>query len=71
MDNLAKEMDRVLSRLERAGMKNCAPKLNPEKSDADWLSDKEAPWAKIDESPKGETVPYDQLLADWKAGKVR
>ncbi|MFI5017397.1 MAG: ABC transporter substrate-binding protein [Dongiales bacterium] len=71
MDNLAKEMDRVLSRLERAGMKNCAPKLNPEKADADWLSDKEAPWAKIDESPKGETVPYDQLLADWKAGKVR
>ena len=52
-------------------MKNCAPKLNPEKPDADWLSDKEAPWAKIDESPKGETVPYDQLLADWKAGKVR
>ena len=31
MDNLAKEMDRVLARLERAGMKNCAPKLNPEK----------------------------------------
>jgi ABC-type sugar transport system, periplasmic component len=71
MDNLAKEMDRVLARLERAGMKNCAPKLNPEKPDADWLSDKGAPWAKIDESPKGETVPYDQLLADWKAGKVR
>jgi glycerol transport system substrate-binding protein len=71
MDNLAKEMDRVMARLERAGMANCAPKLNPEKSASDWLSNKEAPWAMVDEKPQGETVPYDQLLADWKAGKVR
>jgi glycerol transport system substrate-binding protein len=71
MDNLAGEMDKVLARLERAGMKNCAPKLNKKKDATAWLSDKEAPWAKVDESPKGETVPYDQLLQHWKEGKVR
>ena len=29
MDNLAEEMDQVMSRLQRAGMARCAPKLNP------------------------------------------
>jgi glycerol transport system substrate-binding protein len=71
MDNLAKEMDRVLARLQRAGMANCPPKLNEEKDPKEWLSDKGAPWAKVDENPKGETVAYNQLLDDWKAGKVR
>ncbi len=57
--------------MQRAGMAQCAPKLNEEKDPKEWLSDKEAPWAMVDENPKGETVPYDQLLDHWKAGKVR
>jgi glycerol transport system substrate-binding protein len=72
MDKLATEMDDVLARLQRAGMANCPPKLNPKKDPKSWLSSKEAPWAKLaNEKPKGETVPYDQLLQAWKAGRVR
>lgn len=72
MDNLATEMDAVMARLERAGMNHCAPKLNPKSDPAKWLSDKEAPWKKLEnESPKGETVAYDALLTAWKEGRVR
>jgi len=71
MDNLVKEMDRVLARLERAGMKECGPKLTPEKNPKEWLSNNGAPWAKVDENPKGETVPYDKVLQAWKEGRVR
>ena len=72
MDNLAEEMDQVMSRLERAGMAKCAPKLNPKSDASKWLSDKGAPWKKLaNEKPKGETIAYDTLLNAWKAGKVR
>ena len=72
MDNLAKEMDDVMARLERAGMAHCAPKLNPKSSPDKWLSSEHAPWKKLaNEKPKGETVSYDQLLNAWKAGRVR
>jgi glycerol transport system substrate-binding protein len=72
MDRLAEEVDGVMGRLERSGMKACAPKLNPKTDPAKWLSDKGAPWAKLaDEKPKGETVPYDRLLLAWTEGRVR
>jgi glycerol transport system substrate-binding protein len=72
MDSLAEEMDQVLGRLQRAGMKACAPKLNPKKDPASWLSDKGAPWAKLpNEKPRGATIAYDKLLQAWKAGQVR
>ncbi|HEY5321844.1 MAG TPA: ABC transporter substrate-binding protein, partial [Caldimonas sp.] len=72
MDTLADEMDQVMSRLERAGMAHCAPKLNPKSDASKWLSDKGAPWKKLDnEKPKGETIAYETLLNAWKAGKVR
>ncbi len=72
MDNLADEMDQVMSRLERAGMAKCPPKLNPKSDPAKWLSDKGAPWKKLaNEKPKGETIAYETLLNAWKNGKVR
>ncbi|UUZ72611.1 ABC transporter substrate-binding protein [Polaromonas sp. P1(28)-8] len=72
MDNLAEEMDNVMGRLQRAGMANCAPKLNPKGDPAKYLSDKAAPWAKLaNEKPKGETINYDKLLQAWKDGKAR
>jgi glycerol transport system substrate-binding protein len=72
LDNLADQMDRILARLERAGMKNCAPKLNEKKDAAAWLSSKAAPWAKLaNEKPKGETIAYDRLLQAWKEGRAR
>ena len=72
MDNLADQMDQVMSRLERAGMEHCAPKLNPKADPAKYLSDKQAPWKKLaNEKPKGETIAYQQLLDAWKAGRAR
>ena len=72
MDNLANEMDQVMARLERAGMAQCAPKLNAKGDPNKWLSDQQAPWKKLaNEKPKGETIAYDTLLQAWKAGKVR
>ena len=69
MDNLAEQMDRILARLERAGMKNCPPKLNEKKDPKAWLSANAAPWAKLaNEKPKGETIAYDKLLQAWKEG---
>lgn len=67
MDKLAKEMDDVMSRLERAGMKNCAPKLNKEKDPAVWLNEPGAPKPKLaNEKPPGKTVPYDELVKSWQ-----
>jgi glycerol transport system substrate-binding protein len=67
MDKLAKEMDDVMSRLERAGMKNCAPKLNPEKDPKVWLDEPGAPKPKLaNEKPKGQTVSYDELIKSWQ-----
>ena len=72
MDNLANEMDQLMARLQRAGMKNCAPKLNDKKDPNQWLSNKGAPWIKlVNEKPNGETVPYDELLKAWKDGRIR
>ncbi|UJW79955.1 ABC transporter substrate-binding protein [Hydrogenophaga sp. SL48] len=72
MDTLADEMDDVMSRLERAGMTNCPPKLNPKGDPAKYLTDAAAPWKKLaNEKPKGETIAYQSLLDAWKAGKAR
>ncbi|WP_418317792.1 ABC transporter substrate-binding protein [Piscinibacter sakaiensis] len=72
MDSLAEEMDDVMARLERAGMTNCPPKLNPKGDPNKYLSDKGAPWKKLaNEKPKGETIAYDTLLTAWKEGRVR
>jgi glycerol transport system substrate-binding protein len=72
MDNLADQMDRILARLERAGMKNCPPKLNAKKEPAAWLSPNAAPWSKLaNEKPKGETIAYEKLLQAWKEGRAR
>jgi glycerol transport system substrate-binding protein len=72
MDNLADQMDRILARLERAGMKNCPPKLNPKKDASAWLSTRGAPWSRLaNEKPRGETIAYEQLLEAWKQGRVQ
>jgi glycerol transport system substrate-binding protein len=72
MDTLADQMDQLMGRLQRIGMKACSPKLNDKKAASAWLSANAAPWAKLaSEKPKGETVAYDALLNAWKAGRVR
>ncbi len=72
MDNLAEEMDQVMARLERAGMRNCPPKLNKKTDPNKWLNADGAPWKKLaNEKPKGETIAYDKLLQAWKEGRVK
>ena len=73
MDNLAAEQDRILMRLERAGVqKICGPKLNPERDEAYWLNQPGSPKAKLaNEKPQGETVDYDDLIKAWREGRVK
>ncbi|XPV77518.1 MAG: ABC transporter substrate-binding protein [Desulfovibrio sp.] len=73
MDNLAKEQDRILQRLERAGiLGECGPKLNQPREESYWLNQPGSPKAKLaNEKPQGETVDYDELLKAWKAGEVK
>jgi len=70
MDNLAREQDRVLQRLQRAGVQgDCGPKLNKKDGDA-WLKKPGSPKAKLaNEKPKGQTVNYDELIKKWAAAK--
>jgi glycerol transport system substrate-binding protein len=73
MDNLAREQDRVLARLERSGVQgDCGPKLNKEQDESVWLSQSGSPKAKLaNEKPKGETVQYDELIKAWREGRVK
>jgi len=72
MDNLAKEMDRVLQRIERANVQaECGPKLNPKKDESYWLNQPGSPKAKVNEKPQGETINYDKLIQAWREGRVK
>jgi len=73
MDSLAAEQDRVMERLERAGIQGpCGPRLNAEEPREAWLARPGAPKPKLDqEKPPGRTVPYDDLIEAWRAGRVR
>ena len=73
MDNLAREQDRVLMRLERANvLDRCGPKLNPEREESYWLNQPGAPKAKLaNEKPPGQTVNYDDLIQAWREGKAK
>ena len=72
MDNLAREQDRVLRRLERAKVQGeCGPKLNQAVKESEWLNKPGSPKAKLaNEKPPGQTVNYDKLLAAWRQGKA-
>ncbi|PZQ48315.1 MAG: ABC transporter substrate-binding protein [Rhodovulum sulfidophilum] len=77
LDNLADAQDKVMERIERAGVqKVCAPKLNPKTSAEEWYEKAVAdgnlaPQRKLEnEKPQGETVDYDLLLKAWSDGKV-
>lgn len=75
MNNLAKEQDEVMARIQRSGIQgDRGPKLNPCVDESKYLGRPGgvAPQAKLaNEKPKGETVDYDKLIAAWKAGRVK
>ena len=72
LDTLAAQQERVLARLERHGVQgDCGPKLNPEEPTEVWLARAGAPKPALEnEKPQGKTVPYDQLIAAWREGRV-
>jgi len=68
LDALCKQQERVLERLERAGLQgDLGPKLNEERTDDYWLSQPGSPKAKLaDENPAPVTIEYDELIETWK-----
>jgi glycerol transport system substrate-binding protein len=68
LDNLAGDLDNIMSRLARAKVfATFEPKLNEERDPEYWLSQPGSPKAKLDnEMPQGTTVPYDELIQSWQ-----
>jgi glycerol transport system substrate-binding protein len=68
MDNLAQEQDRVMQRLERAGVQDiCGPKLNELRDAEYWFNQPGAPKPPLEnEDPQGVTVAYDELIQTWE-----
>lgn len=62
MDKLANEQDKLMASLK---MKAYSPKLNEEKSREYWFAQPGAPKAEMREE-KPKTVPYEELLKQWK-----
>ncbi len=71
MDSLATQQDKVMKRIERAGIQGeCGPKLNKEQDPSYWLNLPGSPKAKVaNEKPQGMTVDYDELVKSWAAAK--
>ena len=72
MNRLAAEQDELMARLADSGLQvRCAPRLNEPREPEYWLSQPGAPKPALDdEAGQGETVPYETLLADWRAGRT-
>ncbi|MGY0399818.1 MAG: ABC transporter substrate-binding protein, partial [Ostreibacterium sp.] len=68
MDALCAAQEKVLARLERAGIQgDIGPKLNPEVDPQEWLLKPGAPKAKLaNEKPTPKTVNYDELIKSWQ-----
>ncbi len=73
LDRLANQMDRIMGRLERIGMKRCAPKMAKSPKGRDfWLSQPGSPKALMSiEKPKGKTVAYKKLLREWSLKRAK
>ena len=68
LDALCEEQEKVLERLERAGVQgDIGPKLNEPQDPQVWLDAPGAPVAKLDnEDPAPETISYDELIKSWQ-----
>ncbi|MEL6337105.1 MAG: ABC transporter substrate-binding protein [Pseudomonadota bacterium] len=67
LDALCEAQERVLIRLERAGVQgDLGPVMNDERDAEYWLSQAGAPFAKLEnEDEEPMTVSYDELIASW------
>lgn len=68
MDALCKAQERVLSRLERAGVQgDIGPRLNKPRDPGYWLSQPGSPKPKLaNEKPQPVTIDYDELIKSWQ-----
>ncbi|MCA0996772.1 ABC transporter substrate-binding protein [Alloyangia pacifica] len=68
LDSLCSDMERVMERLERAGIQgDLGPVMNEEKDAEEWLSMEGSPKPKIEnEREEPKTVSYDELVASWQ-----
>jgi glycerol transport system substrate-binding protein len=68
LDALCEEQERVMERIERAGVQgDIGPLLNEPQDAQFWLDEPGAPVAKLDnEKPQGETISYDELIKSWQ-----
>ena len=68
LNALCADQERVLERLERAGVQgDIGPKLNEPQDEAYWLSQPGAPKAKLEnEDEEPITIAYDELIKSWQ-----
>tara|TARA_R110002049_G_scaffold188402_1_gene356784 strand:- start:12702 stop:14399 length:1698 start_codon:yes stop_codon:yes gene_type:complete len=68
LDSLCAEQEKVLERLERAGVQgDLGPKMNEEQDASYWLEQPGSPVAKLDnEDPAPETISYEELIKSWQ-----
>jgi len=68
LDALCSDQERVLERLERAGVQgDIGPKLNEERDPDYWLSQPGAPYPALEnEDEEPVTVSYDELIKSWQ-----
>ncbi|MFP1633638.1 ABC transporter substrate-binding protein [Zhengella sp. ZM62] len=68
LDALCEAQERVLERLERAGVQgDLGPKMNEPKDPQEWLNAEGAPKAKLEnEDEQPQTVSYDELIKSWQ-----
>ncbi|MFK7863077.1 MAG: ABC transporter substrate-binding protein [Pseudohongiellaceae bacterium] len=68
MTSLAVAQERLMQRLERAGvLGECGPKLNDKQSREYWFAQPGAPKEKLaNEKPAPITVDYDELVSSWQ-----
>ncbi len=68
MDSLCAEQEKVMERLERAGVQgDLGPKLNEEQDPQVWFDAPGAPKPKLaNEEEEPKTVSYEELIASWK-----
>ena len=68
LDTLCSDMERVMERIERAGVQgDIGPKLNEPQDAEYWLSQPGSPKPKLEnEDEEPMTVSYDELIASWK-----
>ena len=68
LDSLCSDMEKVLERIERAGIQgDIGPKLNEKKDPEYWLSQPGSPKPKLEnEEPAPVTISYDELVQSWQ-----